>query len=49
MLPAVHDPVADRLDRGAANSLERLELFDMLVVGDEVELQAGRACVDDEN
>jgi hypothetical protein len=31
------------------NGFERLELFDVLVVGDEVELQAGRAGIDDEN
>jgi hypothetical protein len=39
--------VADGLDR--RDLPERLDAATRLVVGDETELQARRACVDDEN
>jgi hypothetical protein len=41
--------MSHRLDLRGLNGFERLDGFRALVGGDEVELQAGRAGVDDED
>ena len=46
---AVDDPMTDGVHLGRANGVERLDVLDLLVLGDETKLQARGAGIDDED